>query len=424
MPNMENTGDSSPLRFSKKCLLCGSVLLCYRALLLQRPLLRSEILPSFSKTRIWGNVGENNNNNINTTNDASIMTITYENASSNSTSIPPLSSTNQTEESIALSPPRDDIADDWGICDPRIVEKSYKPRGKVFLVSFAGWKDKRKQALLRLQDFMHNSRSDAQRFPIQTLLYTEQDLPPEHYQEFAWAYAKDHYRGFWTWKPWILRNLTATGVFAPGDLMWWIDSDEHLRTAIDDNNATSLHPYVYTVLCNMEHRNAQNYGGIYPFERCFKHTEGQYTKPDVFVKMGLDPLLYNKGEQIYAGSFGIKVSQNNDTLDFLQEWTDYGHDPVMYGDDKDFPSSIKPPKHYRSHKNDQSIFSLMVRNLNMTTWPPPYYWSGDSGVSECLLRYKRGGYCFAFKKDGTNFDKACRPINEWFKELPPPFTVS
>lgn len=166
---------------------------------------------------------------------------------------------------------------------------------------------------------------------LHVLFYTEDDLPHDYYQEFARAFTKPQYRGFWTWKPWILTNLTGTAVFQPGDVVFWMDSDEQLRLT-DDN---SLHPYVYTVFCNIEHRNTQNYGGIYPFQRCFGHEEWKYTKPDVFTKLNVDPKLYQRGEQIYGGSFGFKVSVNNDTVQFLQEWLNYGHDPLLFGNDQD-----------------------------------------------------------------------------------------
>eukprot|EP00751_Fragilariopsis_kerguelensis_P001716 CAMPEP_0170814140 /NCGR_PEP_ID=MMETSP0733-20121128/37425_1 /TAXON_ID=186038 /ORGANISM="Fragilariopsis kerguelensis, Strain L26-C5" /LENGTH=76 /DNA_ID=CAMNT_0011171929 /DNA_START=70 /DNA_END=296 /DNA_ORIENTATION=- len=63
---------------------------------------------------------------------------------------------------------------------------------------------------------------------IVPLLFTEHDLPPSYYTEFNWSYAKPEYRGFWTWKPWILRNLTETGVFRAGDVVLWMDSDRKL----------------------------------------------------------------------------------------------------------------------------------------------------------------------------------------------------
>jgi len=287
----------------------------------------------------------------------------------------------------------------WGICDPQTVNSTYCWPNRVFVVSFAGWNDQRKAKMQRLRSLPH----------VQTLLYTEDDLPQEYYDTFAWAFEKPEYRGFWTWKPWILRNLTQH-YFQTGDLVLWLDSDELFRRTDTDD---SLHPYVQTLLCNMEHRNRDNFGGIYPFERCFGHAEYKYTKPSVLEQFNATAYAANK-EQIYAGMLGFQVGP--DTLSFLQEWQDYGKDPVLFGNDADFPSPTDLPAGYKQHKNDQSIFSLLVRRHNMTTWAPPYFWAGDSGVQQCLPLYQRSGYCFVLERE-TN-DVACRPFEQWLQEVP------
>jgi len=301
------------------------------------------------------------------------------------------------------------IVHNWGMCDPRTVQSNYQPSGSVWIVSFAGWNDQRKQKLQRLE----RNLASRQGIQLNTLFYAESDLPRQYYDDFAWSFAKVEYRGFWTWKPWILRNLTQTGVFRPNDLVLWMDSDEQIR-AFEEQS------YFETALCNMEHRN-DNYAGIFPFERCFNHQEQQFTKPIVFDKMGLNATLFGPGEQIYGGSLGFRVDP--DTLSFLQEWEDWGRDPVLFGNDQDFPSSTttaaKLPKGYKQHKNDQSVFSLMVRSRNMTTWPAPYFWMGDAGVQQCLPRFQHAGYCFFFDHPKIDFDKVCRPFESWLDQLPP-----
>jgi len=294
---------------------------------------------------------------------------------------------------------------EWGVCDPRTIQTQYRPAGnKVWIVSFAGWDDGRKQNLKQLELDLKSRTTNVQ---LETLLYTDEDLPQEYYNDFSWAFAKEHYRGFWTWKPWILRNLTETEVFQPNDLVFWLDSDERIRP---DSQ------YFETALCNMEHRN-DNYGGIFPFERCFNHKEGSYTKPEVFERMRLDATIYGQGEQIYGGSLGFRVVEQ-DTLAFLKEWEGWGRDdPIMFGNDQDFGTSAALPNKYKQHKNDQSVFSLMVRSRNMTTWPAPYFWMGDSGVKQCLDNFKRAGYCFFFDRKQLDFQNICRPFETWLKEL-------
>jgi hypothetical protein len=295
----------------------------------------------------------------------------------------------------------------WGSCDPRTIN-SYTPNGTVWVVTFAGWSQRRKEASqtmvqdIRMTTFPNNANVNA-------LLFTEDDLPEDYYQEFSWAFAKKHYRGFWTWKPWILRNLTETKVFQENDLVFWVDSDEQFFT-----NKT----YFRVALCDMEHRN-DNYAGVFPFERCFGHEESQYTKPDAFERIGTQPNdNLTQGEQIYAGSFGFRI--NDETLGFLLEWEMWGHDPVMFGNDRDFPGELETPSDYKQHKNDQSVFSLMVRSRQMKTWPAPYYWYGDTGFDgECYSNFLDAGYCFFFRKD-RNEEEICEPFERWLNTLPAP----
>ena len=293
----------------------------------------------------------------------------------------------------------------WGPCDPRTIDL-YRPDAsrRVWYVSFGGWSQQRKTLIQQTAKDL-STDPQLQGMNIQSLLYTEQDLPGSYYQNFSWAFEQKHYRGFWTWKPWILRNLTET-LFRPGDMVFWVDSD---RTITEDKKNFKV------AMCNMEHRN-HNYGGVFPFHRCMRHPEWQYTKPETFVRMGLDPDVYGKGEQIYAGSMGFRI--NNETLDFLREWEDWGRVPVMYGNDVNFPSNPPPPKRYLSHKNDQAVFSLMVRSRGMKTWPAPYYWSGDSGMKQCFDRFQDAGYCFFFPSEG-NVEK-CQYLEQWIDKQPPP----
>ena len=293
----------------------------------------------------------------------------------------------------------------WGVCDPRVVNKYYKPAGKIWIVSFAGWDERRKQNLVLLKTELKNRTAHQ----LETLFYTEADLPQDYYDDFRWAFAKPDYRGFWSWKPWILRNLTETGVFHPQDLVFWIDSDERIMPDT---------PYFETALCNMELRN-NNFGGIYPFERCFNHQESRFTKPAVFQRMGLDVATYGSKEQIYAGALGFRVIEY-DTLTFLSEWENWARDPVMFGNDQDFSDNSNGtvlPQNYKQHKNDQSVFSLMVHSRNMVTWPAPYYWYGDSGVEQCLDNFKKAGYCFFFDRKNFDYQKICQPFQRWLEEL-------
>lgn len=289
----------------------------------------------------------------------------------------------------------------WGPCDPRTIE-SYVPRGRVWFVSFAGWNEGRKSNLRKIERDV-TGRFDQRILP---LLFTENDLPQSYYNEFNWSYAKPEYRGFWTWKPWILRNLTETGVFRSGDLVFWMDSDRKL---------TSDMTYFKTAICNMEHRN-DNYAGVFPFGRCHGNQESRNTKPETFERMGLNQTIWKEGEQVYAGSIGFRI--NKDTLDFLTEWEQWGTIPVMFGDDKNFPSNPPPPRIYRRHKNDQSIFSLMVRSRNMKLWPAPYYDSRRSGINKkCHNRFQDAGYCFFFDNNHP-IKEICKPLEEWMEKLP------
>jgi len=289
----------------------------------------------------------------------------------------------------------------WGPCDPRKI-KSYLPQGNLWIVSFAGWQENRKRGMKIMGKTM-DGWLDGKARP---LLFTEDNLPPSYYQKFNWSFTKPSHRGFWTWKPWILRNLTETGVFQLGDVVFWVDSDRKF---------TSNKRHFRTAICNMEHRN-ENYAGVFPFRRCYNHKESLFTKPETFERMGLNFTEWGSGEQLYAGSVGFHIGQ--DTLDFLKEWEDWGTVPVMFGDDKDFPSNPPPKDIYREHKNDQSVFSLMVRSRNMKAWPAPYYWRQDSGINQqCHKDFEDAGYCFFF--ENQQIPELCKPLEEWMEHLLP-----
>jgi hypothetical protein len=250
---------------------------------------------------------------------------------------------------------------------------------------------------------------------LQPLLYTEKDLPPSYFQDFHWAFKNPKNKGFWTWKPWILRNLIET-LLQQDDLVLWVDSD---RQIVQDDEAT----YLKVAICNMEHRN-DNYAGIFPFERCMGHRESRWAKPETFVRMGLDAEVYGTKEQVYAGSLGFRVNQ--DTLGFFKEWESWGKVPVMFGDDGGFPSNPPPPeKGYDRHKNDQAVFSLMVHRHDMKVWPAPYYWERDSGVEECKERFQDAGYCFFFRGEVYEGEIARTEIcstgfEKWLSTVAPP----
>ena len=165
----------------------------------------------------------------------------------------------------------------------------------------------------------------------------------------------------------------------------------------------------------MERRN-DNYAGVFPFRRCYNHEEARFTKPETFVRMGLNATEWGRGEQLYAGSVGFLIGR--DTLAFLKEWEAWGTVPAMFGDDRHFPSSIPPGGRYRHHKNDQSVFSLMVRSRHMKAWPAPYFWRRDSGINgQCHEAFEDAGYCFFFD-DGQRPD-LCKPLEEWMERLSP-----
>ena len=298
----------------------------------------------------------------------------------------------------------------WGPCDPRTIE-SYVPQGRVWFVSFAGWSEKRQTNIRKVVE--QNFWPGWWHGRVRPLLFTEDDLPQSYYNEFNWSFTEREYKGFWTWKPWILRNLTETGVFEVGDVVVWMDSDRKLLASNGNNNTNMT--YFKTAVCNMEHRN-DNYAGVFPFRRCSGNLESRNTKPETFARMGLDRTVFGTLEQIYAGMIGFHIHRDT-TLGFLKEWEQWGRVPVMYGDDTNFPSHPPPPRIYRRHKNDQSVFSLMVRSRGMKAWPAPYYDPRRSGINKaCHANFEDAGYCF-FIDNHPLIPNVCKPFEEWLETL-------
>lgn len=303
----------------------------------------------------------------------------------------------------------------WGPCDPRSIH-SYKPVQKVYVVTFAGWDEDRYQNALLLAE-----RVRARGYI--PLVYTEKDLPPEYYNDFSWAYAKPQYRGFWTWKPWMLRNLTET-LLNDGDILFWMDSDRMIEDTTILGTTASAAPYDYfnVMLCNLEHRT-HNDEGILAFQRCHGHIEEKFTKPEVFSIMNVSKDEYGMGEQLYAGAIGFKKKTPN-TLDFLQQWQDWGnYYPITFGNDSFRNKNFTRPQNYKGHRHDQSVFSLMVRTrTKIELWPAPYF-AFDSGIKKekCLDRFQNAGYCVFFpdsRLPDNELSKACKPFTHWLNTLP------
>ncbi|KAG8471097.1 hypothetical protein KFE25_009518 [Diacronema lutheri] len=268
--------------------------------------------------------------------------------------------------------------------------------GRVTVVSFAACSVERSRQLLALQESVRMIGGN-----VSFIAFTDADLPDAFRARFAWARDKCWY---WIWKPWLLLQLAVNRSTALGDVLVWIDSDMRLFGSVIPAGVSD---WVHFLADLVPAVARDNYGGVVPFGRCTGHVEWQYTKPDVFAAVGLSGTqrtLAERSQQVYSGMLALQ-KKAGETEAFLREWLDAADDPVNYGGDKLYPSRTRPRPGYVRHKNDQSIFSLLIKRHSMRRLPAPYYWVGDTGFASCRREWAEAGYCPFAGAQSSRFDK-------------------
>lgn len=138
-----------------------------------------------------------------------------------------------------------------------------------------------------------------------------------------------------------------------GDIIFWIDSD--IVDIIEDGVENLFN------ICNNSEKGVVGFHNDFWLERVF-------TKSDVFNYLGITDSRYWNTNQAYGGAFVVK--KNSFSVEFFKRWLDICSITRLIDNS---PSNSIENTHFITHKNDQSILSLLYKIHNIKTFPLPLH---------------------------------------------------
>lgn len=152
--------------------------------------------------------------------------------------------------------------------------------------------------------------------------------------------------GYWLWKPYLIHKFLKT--LNENDFLFYCDSGSHLINNIN---------FMVDVL----EKNKQNI-------MCFdlQYIEKFYTKMDLFIAMNANSENYKESKQRLAGHQLIK--KNKFSLQFYSELLKWCQDYHLISDEQ---SIIKNCPDFKSHRHDQSIFSILTKKYQIPSFRDP-----------------------------------------------------
>jgi len=175
----------------------------------------------------------------------------------------------------------------------------------------------------------------------------------KEYSENKLLFSKRPYG--WAFKP--LSILFMLNKVNSGDVVLWSDSNHHFIRYPERIVDYAIKNNIYA--CDHSPRYYSN--------KCWTHR-------DTFISMGCDESRYWMAPQMHANVVG--VCKNSFTMNFVEEWKNYTCDYNTNGINKkqNFPC-------FKEHRDDQSIFSILVEKYNITYQTHP----GNSLVEHTIL---------------------------------------
>jgi len=157
--------------------------------------------------------------------------------------------------------------------------------------------------------------------------------------------------GYWLWKPYII--LDALKKSQPGDELIYVDSGCCFIKKID-------------YLTDLLETTGQD---IVPFE--VQHLEGEWSKRDAFVLMGLDGCGFEKTRQRLSGFIVIKNTQFSQN--FFSEFLLLAQDIRIVSD---YPNVCGKMNFsgFQCNRHDQTVFSLLSKKYKLEACRDPSQW--------------------------------------------------
>jgi hypothetical protein len=180
-------------------------------------------------------------------------------------------------------------------------------------------------------------------------IYTEHQLNKEFYNHFEDKFKLRGF-GYWVWKPQVI--LQTLEKMKNGDILQYTDAGCHLNP----NGLRKLDEFFDLV--------DKSSNGILGFQ--MGYIEKIWTKGDLFdyfnVREQKD--IYDTG-QLWAGAIFIKKCEKS--IEFIKNWLKIYYDDFSLTDDS--PSKSPNFEGFKENRHDQSIFSLLIKINNITTYP-------------------------------------------------------
>ncbi len=223
-------------------------------------------------------------------------------------------------------------------------------KGKYIFIIFADSLNNNKIGLERIKNMkkIEQNLETNNKYIDEVIIYNLNDIEIEFKKKNKTFFLNSEKYFAWISKIYLInKKLKEIG---DDDILLWLDSD--IRDIKKEGTCN-----LYSLCENSEH-------GIVGFHNNF-WLEKFFTKKELFDYMGLKDNIYNDTQQCYSGMLLLK--KNNFTLNFVNEWISVGQNIEL------FDNNIKYKQHteFITHKNDQSILSLLLKKYNIKTFPFP-----------------------------------------------------
>ena len=220
--------------------------------------------------------------------------------------------------------------------------KRKKSDEKIVVMNFAN-ETYRKQQKDNTQSALKYGKAD------EVLEFSEKDLDEEYYTSNPEITKIKRGFGLWLWKPYLI--LKVMELMNDNEILVYSDGG---LTFVRD--VRKLIPFLN-----------QSKDNVLLFELPLLNED--WTKREAFVYSGYEP--EENERQLIGGFMILRVSQNS--KEFIKEWYETCRDIRILSTEK-FDKRIKEQPFFHTHRDDQSVLSIVAHKKNMDAYPDPTEW--------------------------------------------------
>jgi hypothetical protein len=179
------------------------------------------------------------------------------------------------------------------------------------------------------------------------IIYNENDFDDTFLKKHENFMKNNKGYGYWIWKSYFIKKTFE--IMQEGDILIYADCGCHLMNNLIAKNRLDT----YIELCKTLP------SGNIAFSMDF--LEKSYTKMETFVELNANSDLMLNSGQLVGGIFLFKKCKR--TYDLINMYYDSCQ---KYNLIDDFPSRIKNDNTFKSHRHDQSVFSIIRKKMGTT----------------------------------------------------------